>query len=88
MRSDQQSADVDSARPQTEFPGKRRVAQKRVLITPLITLVVAFALGACAPLEPGAGAHGKAGAAPGEYYRAKRPAAFRPECSRASRRFP
>ena len=61
MRSDHQSADVDLARPQTEFAGKRRLPKKRVLIAPLITLVVLFALSACAPMEPGIGAHGKAG---------------------------
>jgi hypothetical protein len=35
MRSDQQSADMGSARPRTEFPGKRRVSQKP--IAPLMT---------------------------------------------------
>jgi hypothetical protein len=48
MRSDRQSADVGSARPRTEFPEKRPVPQKRMLMAPLITLVVSFALGACA----------------------------------------
>jgi predicted AlkP superfamily pyrophosphatase or phosphodiesterase len=62
MRSDRQSADVGSARPRTDLSGKRRVPPKRVSIAPLITLVLSFALGACAPIEPGIGAHGKAGA--------------------------
>jgi predicted AlkP superfamily pyrophosphatase or phosphodiesterase len=62
MPSDQQTADVDSARPRTDFPRKRRAAQKRMLTAPLITLVVSFALGACAPVAPGTDARGRAAA--------------------------
>ena len=62
MRSHRPSADVGSARPRTDFSGMRRLPPKRVLIAPLITLLVSFALGACAPTPPSTGAREEAGA--------------------------